>query len=1269
MQLNLQTTPTAAVDATPIEPYVGPRSFQKNQREFFFGRDEEADELVSVITAHSAVLLYSQSGAGKTSLLNAKLLPKLEEEETFHVLPPMRVQGLLPANLKVGRNTNIFVLNALISAGVDMTRANMNMTFHEFVAQCGQPTNEYGEPTPIVMVFDQFEELFTSYPGRWMDREDFFRQIGEALEGNPKKGLAANPLLRVIFCMREDYIAELDPYLPLLPEKLRTRFRLEHLREKKALTAITKPLEKTNRIYAPGVAEQLVRNLLRIPNQSMTGTQTLGIYVEPVQLQVVCQSLWDALTPQENVITAKHLQKYGDVSQALSNFYERSIRSVAKDTGIKEEALRRWFGDTLITPEATRAPVNRGNETTGGMPNAAIDKLEAMRLIKGEWKGTNVRWYELAHDRFIEPIRRSNEKWLANQSRHEQVRLRLEAKASKWQPGDKLLDAEQLLEAQRLVRLGVASPSLRALVDASRAGEQRRRIRLLGLLISICAVAMVIFLIVAFYAWQKSKDASAAENKAKSRLLALKASMTLSADPELSVLLAKEALDKFADTKEARDVIRAGLLSLSNVGGALREHGAKVAHAEFSHDGKFIVTRTMDNKVRLWDAGAKKVITQLNDDANSATFSPDGKLIADGGTDGVIRLFNGTTGAPVRELQGHNGQVFRAVFSPDGNYLVSVGEDNTVRVWKPATGEAVRVLNGHTAAVHEIVFSPDQHHFATEAADEKAIIWSLDSDTGRVLTGLTGTKAALAFSPDGKLLATEGGPGTELGALPGGDYPATVWDVETGKVKFRLDGHQDYIASVSFSPDGNAIVTSSGDSTARLWTSDGQLVKELRGHTRPLALAIFSPDGKFVVTASADNTVRVWDSLDGKLVTEFRGHSQAVNDVAFSADGQFIITADDDQTARLWPFHPGEAGANSTIESWEHSAAVTSIACSPNGSEVAATTRDGKLWLDGVGMQRSVPFSYLVDRSAKVANARFSPDGQSIATTRGSSGVIYNIDALRRFVDSLRSEFIYEKLGAPPTPIEKDRKLIEPEGIITLNGHTADINSVAFSPDGRFVVTSSADGTARVWDAATGVIRGELHGHSGSVNSASFSPDGKFIVTAGNDATVRLWDADRFEQVRMIGGTYPMSVLSAEYSPDGRFIVAASGEAAWVCDPNRGDVVRKLEGHTGQLNSASFSPDSKLIVTAGADNTARVWNAQTGESIATLLDHKGPVLNAMFSADGRSVFTASEDYATRIYPREAFAPFDELRDLIHQRVARELTEKEREDYLKEPENQ
>jgi len=215
------------------------------------------------------------------------------------------------------------------------------------------------------------------------------------------------------------------------------------------------------------------------------------------------------------------------------------------------------------------------------------------------------------------------------------------------------------------------------------------------------------------------------------------------------------------------------------------------------------------------------------------------------------------------------------------------------------------------------------------------------------------------------------------------------------------------------------------------------------------------------------------------------------------------------------------------------------------------------------------------------------------------------------------------------------------------------------------VVTTSADTTARVWDAATGVAVGELLRPGKSVNSASFSPDGKFIVTASDDATVAVWDATHFGLLKTISATLPEPVRSVEYSPDGRFIVVASGEAAWICDPVSGEIVRRLEGHRGQVNSASFSPDSQLVVTASADNTARVWNAHTGESIATLSDHKGPVLNALFSPDGKSVFTASEDYSTHIYPREAFATFNDLRELIKQRVTRELTAKEREDYLKE----
>jgi len=458
------------------EPYVGPRPFKKDESDLFFGRDQEADELVSLITAHPVVLFYAQSGAGKSSLLNAKVVPKLGDEEDFEVLGPLRIQGQIPANFVVDKKANIYVLNALLSYSEGANPAQLaSLTLPEFFKRLAPRLNKFNENRPRVIIFDQFEELFTSYPDRWEDRTAFFEQVHDAIAGQTESKIP----LRVVFAMREDYIAELDPYAPLLPEKLRTRYRLERLREHAALSAIIKPLQGTGRSYSPGVAEQIVENLRKIPGHSVGDDAKLGPYIEPVQLQVVCQSIWQALGPNEIEITQKHLKDYGDVNRALSAFYERSIRTVAEKTGVTEAALRTWFGNTLITSDGMRAPVYRGVQKTEGLPNNAVDLLDGMQLLKSELKGTTARWYELAHDRFIEPVRKSNEKWLAEQSIAEQARLRLESKAERWRQGHGgLLSAAEFAEAKRLLRgQETASEDLRALVDASEASTQKKRLK------------------------------------------------------------------------------------------------------------------------------------------------------------------------------------------------------------------------------------------------------------------------------------------------------------------------------------------------------------------------------------------------------------------------------------------------------------------------------------------------------------------------------------------------------------------------------------------------------------------------------------------------------------------------------------------------------------------------------------------------------------------------------------------------------------------------
>ena len=1255
------------ISESVIEPYVGPRSFQKDQRGFFFGRDEEAAELVSLIIAHPVVLLYSQSGAGKTSLLNANLIPRLEETEHFNVLPPMRVQGQLPSTFKIPKKTNIFVLNALMSCSkTDSNGFKPGTTFAEYLNGIEKKTNQYGEPAPIVIVFDQFEELFTSYGGRWADREDFFVQLGEAMEGNAKKGIKPNPLLRVVFCMREDFIAELDPYESLLPEKLRTRFRLEHLRSSEAMAAITMPLERTNRSYDVGVAEQLVKNLLKIPSQSLTGTQSIGLYVEPVQLQVVCQSIWDALTPDETVITQKHLEKYGDVSEALSKFYERSINNVAGETGVKEEALRRWFADVLITPEGTRAPVNRGQEHTGGMPNNAVDKLEAIRLIKGEWKGATARWYELAHDRFIEPIRKSNEKWLGDQSRGEQVRLRLEAKASKWKPGSPLLGADELLEAQRLVETNGASASLRALVDASRASSQRKRIRLFKLVGVGSALAAMIFLGVAVYAFTQRRaarsaektarlaenKARSAENKAKSSLLAFKAGLMLDDNPELSVLLAKAARN-LDDSRDARDVMRKGLLSLSPVTGALRHGDAKVSSAEFSPDDRFILTRTADGKVRLWDATSKTVVKQIGEDAeiNRARFSPDGKLIVTAEKSGLVRVWEAGTGTFLRQLSNHSAAVNAVSFSTDSQYIGTASDDNTACVWNVTTGKLLKDLRGHSGKVLDVAFSPDGVHVATEGTDSTGRIWDLVRNTSIVLKGLTGPTPAIAFNHDGTLLATEGG------AAEDGKYSVLVWDVITGKQKYTLPNHDEPIRGVAFSRDGSYIVTFSDDK-AGVWENNGALKKEFR-HDKTeaqqdifLTSASFSPDNKFLVTTSADKTVRVWDLMSGGEVGVLFGHSRAVNSAAFSSNGQILITASDDQTVRVWPLQ-NETRPKASGVAISHYGAVNSAAFSSKDAYLITTSSD-EVSLRSLAGDIIIPITFTVGRDRQpVTDAVFTPDGQYIVVASGKEAQFFNVQEVRD-----KGNQIAFKQSA--TSQSARIRGLQPN--FTAGPYSGDVNTVAFSPDKNLMVMATEDGKAVVWNLATRTPVGQIP-HEKGVKSAVFSPDGVSILTACADGYVRIWNASTFAFVKNVGPQYG-EVNTAQYSPNGNLIVTSSGSAVDVRDVKTGESKATLV-HKGKVNSAVFSSDSTMIVTASDDKTASVWDAVTGENITVLKGHNDGIREAAFSPDGQSILTASGETA-RIYSRETFAPFVELEQLIKQRVAREdLTQQEIDGYLNE----
>lgn len=420
--------------AGPRDPFVGPRPFERGDFDIFFGRGREVRELLSLVVAHRVVVLYAVSGAGKTSLLNAGLVPALEGEEGFEVMPVGRLRGLQPDGSLSAVPQNVYMFNALSNWSETTTEAAQlgtrlvglprtrpapqvrspghgakdhasrpitQLTLAEFLGQRPHPDGDQGFPAPRAVIFDQFEELFSLYPEYWRHRAPFLDQVAEALR--------QDPLLRVILSMREEYLAELDRYRTRLPRGTTARFRLERLGAVGALSAVTSPLEGTGRSFTPSAAEALVNDLLRFRIDTGTGetVEVDGEFVEPVQLQVVCRSLWNELPPEVTVINESHLSKIADVDQVLSRFYSDAIAAAAAKSGVAERELRVWFERQFITAGGTRNTLYHTRLRTAGMPNEVIDELEARHLIRAEWRA-GARWYELTHDRFIGPIKASN---------------------------------------------------------------------------------------------------------------------------------------------------------------------------------------------------------------------------------------------------------------------------------------------------------------------------------------------------------------------------------------------------------------------------------------------------------------------------------------------------------------------------------------------------------------------------------------------------------------------------------------------------------------------------------------------------------------------------------------------------------------------------------------------------------------------------------------------------------------------------------------------
>ncbi len=385
-------------------PYVGPRPIHRG--EAFYGRDPELRRLTNLLAAERIVLLHAPSGAGKSSLLNAGLLPKLEQEKKLQLLPVVRVNRLPEDASALPEGANRYLLSVLLSmeeafGEAAIPEAELAVTsLAEYLAQ-RWPADP--EKRGLLLLLDQFEEVFSLDPYDRDAKLEFFTQLGVTLQ---------NRELKTLFLMRDDYIGALEPYAVYLPTQLQATFRLDFLDHSAALEAILKPAQQGNILFEEQAARNLVHDLSLVQFQRLDGTleQQEGPYVEPVQLQVVCKRMWERLDTAGRLldgIDEADVEQLGDVSDALAGYYRDTVSAVARQQKVSENRIRNWIGKELISEQGVRGQIMQAARQTKGLPNEIITALEGAHLLRREER-RRVIWYELAHDRLVPPIQRDN---------------------------------------------------------------------------------------------------------------------------------------------------------------------------------------------------------------------------------------------------------------------------------------------------------------------------------------------------------------------------------------------------------------------------------------------------------------------------------------------------------------------------------------------------------------------------------------------------------------------------------------------------------------------------------------------------------------------------------------------------------------------------------------------------------------------------------------------------------------------------------------------
>jgi WD40 repeat protein/DNA-binding SARP family transcriptional activator len=1065
-------------------PFKGLAPFDVDDAEYFFGRERLVAELVARLVGTPLLGVVGPSGSGKSSVVRAGLLPAL-------------AGGVLPGSdnwkqvlIRPGEHP----LSELRSALADVDPGGK-----------------------VVLAVDQFEETFTACRDE-SERAAFISQLVDT----PKRAGGAV----VVVALRADFYGRCAAYPDLSRLLAENHVLVGAMHHVELRRAVVGPAERVGLEVEPELVEALVND----------------VEDEPGELPLLSSALlelWQRRDGRRLRLAA--YESTGGVRGAVARLAENGFGRLDETQQAVARTVFLRLAEVEIEGGVERRRLPREDVEDGRGDVADVINL----LADGRLLTVSAGSVEFAHEALLREWPRLRD-WIDDDREDLRIHRNLSSAAGEWERlgrdesvlyrGSRLAEAREWSRHTDLRPTDLEREFLRASLARERRerGARRRRLRLAFGALSLGIVAIGAIALVAL---DQRSDAEHQRNIAVSRELALESAGALHVDPELALRLALWANDT-APTEQAGAALREATLAFRPYY-ALRADPLDANAASYSPDGKRVVTGGTAGRALVWDTATRRRVDSLDaghDAVLAARYSPSGDRIALGFEDGTLAITDPSLGDPHEILHVKGQDIHDVAFSHDGARIAAALEDGSVRVLAVDGSGPVQRLSGHDGAVLGVDISADGSRIVSAGEDGSVRLWrATNGGSGQILHSGGTSETDVAFSPDGERIAAVGD-----------DRRVRLWDGQTGVEEESLSGEGRQLLAVAFSADGRRFAAAGRDGVTRVWSVEGgPPVAVLRGQGARVYDVGFGPSSDRVVSAADDGTVRIWDA--GR--TQAWSIPSLTYDIEFNRDGRLLESSSDDGTTRVWDPSTGRLRASLPGPQGRGLAGFGRFSPTSDTLVISSNSPRVRLW------PVSAPSAEVAARlpeGRRVVFARFDPTGNRI---------VYTDDRGRVAIRDLRSGREVT-LGGTPKLVwaaewGSDGKhiFVVPDNDVlvwdidhparpqfALKGHDGSVHAMDFSRDGR-ILTAGEDRTARIWDE-----RGKqlvvMRGHEDELTNALFTADGSQVLSSSQDGSIRLFDAHTGTQ------------LAAVQSAEGELYDVALSRDGTIATLGKGEVVR-----------------------------------------------------------------------------------------------------------------